>query len=142
MPRTIHCEYQPRDAEGLDFVPYPGELGQRIYAHIGKPAWAALSAGNLEKIWIPDTVTKVSIYADNDADGDFAGQHFAFSLARRARREQKDGSRREINVFIPKSPEADWSDIWFRRWQAQLAEGRQAKPRQAMRRDAELRQVA
>ena len=41
MPRTIHCEYQKRDAEGLDFVPYPCELGQRIYAHIGKPAWAA-----------------------------------------------------------------------------------------------------
>ena len=41
MPRTIHCESEKRDAEGLDFVPYPGELGQRIYAHIGKPAWAA-----------------------------------------------------------------------------------------------------
>ena len=41
MPRTIHCDYEKRDAEGLDFVPYPGELGQRIYAHIGKPAWAA-----------------------------------------------------------------------------------------------------
>ncbi|KAF1718360.1 oxidative damage protection protein [Pseudoxanthomonas yeongjuensis] len=41
MPRTIFCEYEKGEAEGLDFVPYPGELGQRIYAHIGKPAWAA-----------------------------------------------------------------------------------------------------
>jgi len=41
MPRTIFCEHHKREAEGLDFVPYPGELGQRIYAHIGKPAWAA-----------------------------------------------------------------------------------------------------
>ena len=41
MTRTIHCEYEKQAAEGLDFVPYPGELGQRIYAHIGKPAWAA-----------------------------------------------------------------------------------------------------
>ncbi|MEP6907677.1 MAG: oxidative damage protection protein [Pseudoxanthomonas sp.] len=41
MPRTISCDYQKQPAEGLDFVPYPGELGQRIYAHIGKPAWAA-----------------------------------------------------------------------------------------------------
>ena len=41
MPRTIFCEYRKSEAEGLDFVPYPGELGQRIYAHIGKPAWAA-----------------------------------------------------------------------------------------------------
>jgi Fe-S cluster biosynthesis and repair protein YggX len=41
MPRTIFCEYEKGEAEGLDFVPYPGELGQRIYARIGKPAWAA-----------------------------------------------------------------------------------------------------
>ena len=41
MTRTIYCEYEKKDAEGLDFVPYPGELGQRIYARIGKPAWAA-----------------------------------------------------------------------------------------------------
>jgi Fe-S cluster biosynthesis and repair protein YggX len=41
MPRTIFCEYEKAEAEGLDFAPYPGEPGQRIYAHIGKPAWAA-----------------------------------------------------------------------------------------------------
>ena len=41
MARTIQCEYQKGEAEGLDFVPYPGELGQRIYAHIGKQAWSA-----------------------------------------------------------------------------------------------------
>ncbi len=41
MPRTIFCEYEKAETEGLDFAPYPGELGQRIYAHIGKPAWAA-----------------------------------------------------------------------------------------------------
>ena len=29
------------ETEGLDFAPWPGELGQRILAHIGKPAWAA-----------------------------------------------------------------------------------------------------
>lgn len=40
MPRTIHCQYEQRDAEGLDFVPWPGELGQRVYAEIGKEAWA------------------------------------------------------------------------------------------------------
>jgi len=41
MPRTVFCQYQQHDAEGLDFVPYPGELGQRIFAGIGKPAWTA-----------------------------------------------------------------------------------------------------
>lgn len=41
MARTVHCQYEDREAEGLDTLPWPGELGQRIYAHIGKPAWAA-----------------------------------------------------------------------------------------------------
>ena len=41
MTRTIFCEYEKREAEGLDFVPYPGDIGQRVYAHVGKPAWAA-----------------------------------------------------------------------------------------------------
>ena len=41
MSRTVFCEYEKKDAEGLDFVPYPGELGQRVFAHIGKAAWAA-----------------------------------------------------------------------------------------------------
>ena len=41
MSRTVFCQYQQRVTEGLDFAPWPGELGQRILAHIGKPAWAA-----------------------------------------------------------------------------------------------------
>jgi len=41
MSRTVFCQYQQRDAEGLDFVPYPGELGQRIFSSIGKAGWAA-----------------------------------------------------------------------------------------------------
>jgi Fe-S cluster biosynthesis and repair protein YggX len=41
MPRTIHCAYLKREAEGLDRPPYPGELGQRIYANISKEAWQA-----------------------------------------------------------------------------------------------------
>jgi len=39
MTRTIHCTKLDHDAEGLDFAPWPGLLGQRIYAEISKPAW-------------------------------------------------------------------------------------------------------
>jgi len=95
------------------------EKSLAVHLRTGKPVWAALSAGNLEKLWIPDTVTKVSIYADNDADGDFAGQSFAFALARRLKREQKGGVR-QVQVFVPPSPGVDWSDIWLRRWQASM----------------------
>lgn len=39
MTRTIFCIKLNRQAEGLDFVPYPGELGTRIYENISKEAW-------------------------------------------------------------------------------------------------------
>lgn len=39
--RTVHCEYDKSETEGLDFVPWPGPLGQRVYASIGKRAWSA-----------------------------------------------------------------------------------------------------
>lgn len=41
MPRQVFCNHEKRDTEGLDFVPWPGELGKRIYAGIGKNAWQA-----------------------------------------------------------------------------------------------------
>ncbi|HTJ99449.1 MAG TPA: oxidative damage protection protein [Bordetella sp.] len=39
MTRTVHCVKLKRDAEGLDFPPYPGALGQRIWQEISKEAW-------------------------------------------------------------------------------------------------------
>jgi Fe-S cluster biosynthesis and repair protein YggX len=41
MTRTVQCVYLKREAEGLSHVPYPGELGQRIYNEVSKEAWAA-----------------------------------------------------------------------------------------------------
>ena len=40
MPRTVFCQKHRVETEGLDFAPWPGELGQRVYDEIGKPAWA------------------------------------------------------------------------------------------------------
>jgi Fe-S cluster biosynthesis and repair protein YggX len=39
MPRTVHCVILGAEAEGLDFVPYPGELGKRIFASVSKEGW-------------------------------------------------------------------------------------------------------
>ena len=39
MPRTVNCVYLKKEAEGLEYAPYPGELGKRIYAGISKEAW-------------------------------------------------------------------------------------------------------
>jgi len=39
MTRTVNCVKLKREAEGLDYPPYPGELGKRIWAEISKQAW-------------------------------------------------------------------------------------------------------
>lgn len=36
---TIFCEKLKIDAEPLTAQPYPGELGERIFKQISKPAW-------------------------------------------------------------------------------------------------------
>jgi Fe-S cluster biosynthesis and repair protein YggX len=39
MARTVICIKLGREAEGLDFPPYPGELGKRIWESVSKDAW-------------------------------------------------------------------------------------------------------
>ena len=39
MSRTVKCILLGEEAEGLDYLPYPGELGQRIYDSASKQAW-------------------------------------------------------------------------------------------------------
>ena len=39
MARNVHCVKLHREAEGLAFAPWPGELGKRIYEHVSKEAW-------------------------------------------------------------------------------------------------------
>ncbi|MEO6147286.1 MAG: oxidative damage protection protein [Sulfuriferula sp.] len=40
MARTVNCIKLGREADGLDFPPMPGVLGQRIYENVSKEAWA------------------------------------------------------------------------------------------------------
>lgn len=39
MSRTVFCARLQKDAEGLDFQLYPGDLGKRIFDNISKEAW-------------------------------------------------------------------------------------------------------
>ena len=41
MARIVKCVKLGREAEGLDFPPYPGELGKRIFENVSKEAWKA-----------------------------------------------------------------------------------------------------
>lgn len=39
MARVVNCIKLGREADGLDFPPYPGDLGKRIYEQVSKEAW-------------------------------------------------------------------------------------------------------
>jgi Fe-S cluster biosynthesis and repair protein YggX len=39
MTRMVKCVKLGREAEGLDFAPYPGELGKKIFENVSKEAW-------------------------------------------------------------------------------------------------------
>lgn len=41
MARMVQCVKLGKEAEGLDFPPYPGELGKKIWQSVSKEAWAA-----------------------------------------------------------------------------------------------------
>ncbi|WP_421712786.1 oxidative damage protection protein [Alteromonas abrolhosensis] len=40
MARTVFCRKLQKEADGLDFQLYPGELGKRIYEKVSREAWA------------------------------------------------------------------------------------------------------
>jgi Fe-S cluster biosynthesis and repair protein YggX len=39
MTHTVQCAKLGKEAEGLDFQTYPGELGKRVYENVSKEAW-------------------------------------------------------------------------------------------------------
>lgn len=40
MSRLVNCVKLGKEAEGLDFPPYPGALGKKIFENVSKEAWA------------------------------------------------------------------------------------------------------
>lgn len=102
--RLFHAADELAIAEGI-------ETALAVHLRTGKPVWAAISAGNMEKVWIPETVRRLCVYADNDADAQFDGQASAYVLARRLTKERK-GPPRRVSVFVPKHDGTDWADVW------------------------------
>ena len=39
MTRMVQCVKLQKEAEGLEYMPYPGELGQKIYDNVSKEGW-------------------------------------------------------------------------------------------------------
>ncbi|WP_319381105.1 oxidative damage protection protein [Thiomicrorhabdus sp.] len=39
MSRKVQCVKMGEELDGLDFPPFPGELGERVYHNVSKEAW-------------------------------------------------------------------------------------------------------
>lgn len=79
------------------------ETGLAVRRSAGVPAWAALTAGGMTNVVIPDTVRLVLICADHDAGG--TGEQAARKLARRMLAEG-----RRVKILMPSTPGTDWAD--------------------------------
>lgn len=68
----------------------------------GAPAWAALSAGNMAKVMLPDAVAEVIVASDHDAPGQRAAWAAADAFVAQGRR---------VQVICPDNPGEDFNDL-------------------------------
>ena len=54
------------------------------------------------KLWLPQTLRRICIYSDNDANAEYDGQACAFSLARRLKKEERKTSSGHQHLLLSK----------------------------------------
>lgn len=59
MTRTVNCIKLNKEAEALDFPPYPGELGKKLWQSVSKEAW---------QMWISHQTMLINEYRLSLAD--------------------------------------------------------------------------
>ncbi len=59
MSRMVNCLKLGKEAEGLKFPPYPGELGKKIYENISEEAW---------QMWVKQQTMLINEYRLSPAD--------------------------------------------------------------------------
>lgn len=53
MSRKVHCVKLDKEAEGLTALPYPGDIGKRIYEQVSQEAW---------KMWLSHQTMLINEY--------------------------------------------------------------------------------
>ena len=64
------------------------------------PCWASLGAARMHRVWIPDTVRTLHIFADNDDAGRAAAERTAHA-----------NRHRKVLLRFPPDPHKDWDDL-------------------------------
>jgi putative DNA primase/helicase len=80
------------------------ETALAVHEATGWPVWAAVSAGGLESLMLPASVSELLVAADNDSNG--RGWQAGQALARRALE-----AGVSVRMAAPDVPGADWLDV-------------------------------
>ncbi|MEN8215924.1 MAG: oxidative damage protection protein [Pseudomonadota bacterium] len=59
MTRMVNCVKLGREAEGLKFPPYPGQMGQKIFENVSNEAW---------QMWLKQQTMLINEYRLSPAD--------------------------------------------------------------------------
>ena len=59
MSRTVNCVKMGKEGEGLDFQPYPGELGKKVFESVSKEGWG---------LWMEHQTMLINEYRINPLD--------------------------------------------------------------------------
>ncbi len=59
MARLVYCVKLGKEAEGMDFPPYPGDLGKKIYDSVSRDAW---------QLWLSQQTMLINEYRLSLAD--------------------------------------------------------------------------
>jgi Fe-S cluster biosynthesis and repair protein YggX len=92
MARMVQCIYLKKEAEGLAFPPYPGELGKRIYNEVSKEAF---------EVWKKHQTMLVNENRLTLADAR-ARQY----LARQMEQFLFEGGAEQVQGYVPPAPPA------------------------------------
>lgn len=90
MARIVQCVYLKREAEGLDYQPYPGDLGKRIYGSVSKEAW---------QLWLKHQTMLVNENRLNLAD-----QRARQYLARQMENFFFGSGAEQVSGYVPPTP--------------------------------------
>lgn len=88
-----------------------------IFTACSMPAWAALSAGGIKKLILPQNATHIVICADHDKNG--VGERAALDAAARWLTEG-----RRVRITLPPEPDTDFNDLLTGRSMGKLDEAR------------------
>ena len=94
-------------AEGIETALAAGLL-------TGLPAWAALSAGNMSRVSLPDDLREVWVAADHDPPGQRAAWQAADAFMAQGR---------AVRVLTPANAGEDFNDVWQRRMAREATHG-------------------